>query len=126
MNCSDIVVRGENRAALPALLIASYLPVATALVGDLESVAGESDPASMSRLGELSGFGRGGTDELLRRYGDRLDLRQIVRASGSGLKVVLTSISDQQTPWYLSTFDAAGCDVVVHPESADYWLQTTA
>lgn len=79
LECTEIVVRGSHRAALPAVLVASYLPGSTAEVDGLEAVAGEADPNAMARLTELVGS----DIELTRAFADRLVFVDIVDAAGT-------------------------------------------
>lgn len=89
LGCTDVVVRGTGRSALPAVLLASYLPGSVALVGALEAVAGDADREQIELL--CQSFGASDSpEEFTAAFGGRLRLHEILETAPQPFDIVIT------------------------------------
>lgn len=119
LDCSEVIVRGHGRTAIPAVLLASLLRQAIALISDPEAIAGESEPEQFDHLVESHAHDASRA-EFVETYAHRLRLREILNTTPSGVRLVVTREGREEHRGYaLVKADARS---VVVPYTADDWL----
>ena len=88
LDCSEIVVRGHGHTALPAVLLASLLRQATALIGAPEAIAGEADGEQFDYLVE-SLEGDASRQGFVETNAHRLRLRDVLATAPPDLRLVV-------------------------------------
>lgn len=119
LDCSEVIVRGHGRTAIPAVLLASFLRQATALISDPESIAGESEGEQFDHLVESHADDAHRT-EFVESYAHRLRLREVLETTPPDLRIVVTrSGLEEHTGYALVEADPRS---VVVADTADDWL----
>lgn len=119
LDCSEVIVRGHGRTAIPAVLLASFLRHATALISDPESIAGESDGEQFDKLVESHAHDALPT-KFVESNAHRLRLRDVLETAPPELRLVITrSRLEEHTGYALVEADPRS---VVVADTADDWL----
>lgn len=125
LGCSEIVIRGSGSAALPALLMASFVPGSTALISKPEKFAGESDPAMFERL--CDAIDNGYTPDLLRSiFSDRLHLRGVLHAASAEMRIVLTDKNSMMQTDASTEMFSEWRNIVAVDSTSLQWLESHA
>lgn len=120
IDCSEVIVSGHGCTALPAVLLASLLRNATALIGDPEAIAGEADVEQFERLVETLAKDSN-LEEFVEANAHRLRLQDVLAAAPPDLRLVVVR-DDVGKAVPGSTVIAADPRTVVVDESPDEWL----
>lgn len=120
LNCSEVVVRGHGRTAVPAVLLASLLRRATALIVDPEAIAGEADRKQFACFLEVVN-GDVTHQRFVEAYAHRLKLRDILAAAPTDLRVVVAREGDYEACAGYAVVQADTRTVAIDA-TADDWL----
>ena len=123
IDCSEVIVSGHGCTALPAVLLASLLRNATALISDPEAIAGEADGEQFEWLVE-SLASDAGLEEFVEANAHRLRMRDVLAAAPPDLRLVVVRDDVGKAVPGSSVVEADPRTVVVD-ESPNEWLSAT-
>lgn len=118
LDCSEVVVRGHGHTALPAVLLASLLRQATALIGAPEAIAGEADGEQFDHLVESLDATRQG---FVDTNAHRLRLRDVLATAPPDLRLVVVREDGDEVCTGYAMVEADPRAVAING-TADDWL----
>lgn len=123
LGCSEVVVRGHGRTAIPAVLLASFLRHATALISDPEAIAGESDGEQFDHL--VGSYAHDAIrSEFVESFAHRLRMRDVLETTPPDLRLVVTRNRLEEYEGYVLV--EADPRSVAIGDTADDWLRASA